>query len=165
MRENMTYQVILLDFIAACAHCLSLYRSDCLLVHCRQNIVLPCSALSLPFEYSKAQLSADTTVTRQNFPGVDLLPAEWEKLKQVRHELEGWKKELRVNAHERQDRAAGENSNSPPLTVNQVVEQKIFHIYVDRPVVKERITTKLQRTFYEREYVKVVRCCSHSPDP
>jgi hypothetical protein len=45
--------------------------------------------------------------------------------------------------------------------VGQVLEQKIFHILVDRPLVKERITTRLQRTFYEREFLKVV-CCHSS---
>jgi hypothetical protein len=95
-------------------------------------------------------VGADT----QNHADVDGLPDEWKRLEQVRHELEGWKEELRVNAHKRLEREVGDSL--PPLTSGQVVEQKLFYIYVDRPVVKERITNKLQRTFYEREYVKMV---------
>jgi hypothetical protein len=87
--------------------------------------------------------------------GVQELPAEWERLKQVRPELEGWKAELRANAIKRLE--MGPEGKLPPLTPGQVVEQQIFHIFVDRPIVKERITTKLQRTFYEREYVRVTK--------
>jgi len=86
---------------------------------------------------------------------MDELPGEWELLKHVRDELEGSKRELKANAHKRLELGAA--GKLPPLTAGQVVEQKIFHILIDRPIVKERITTRLQRTFYEREYVRVTK--------
>lgn len=102
---------------------------------------------------------------RRGIPGEDVeaLPAEWELLKQVRHELEGWKAELKANAHKRLEMGAGDKQ--PPLTVGQVVEQRLFYIYVDRPVAKERITTRLQRTFYEREYVRVTKLVNEVQQP
>ena len=85
---------------------------------------------------------------------VNELTDEWELLEPVRSELEAWKAALRIGARNRLAKeAAGEEA---PLTPGQVVGQKIFHIYVDRPLEKERITRKLHRHFYEREYVRVV---------
>ncbi len=80
--------------------------------------------------------------------------------------MEGWNAELRANAIKRLE--MGPEGKLPPLTAGPVVEQQIFHLFVDRQVVKERITTKLQRTFYEREYVRVVSgysdiCCACGP--
>jgi len=103
---------------------------------------------------------AQQTVSNPKHPcadtDMDELPGEWELLKHVRDELEGSKRELKANAHKRLELGAA--GKLPPLTAGQVVEQKIFHILIDRPIVKERITTRLQRTFYEREYVRVVSC-------
>ena len=85
---------------------------------------------------------------------VNELKDEWELLEPVRGELETWKAALRMDARNRLAKeAAGEYA---PLRPGQIVGQKIFHIYVDRPQERERITTKLHRHFYEREYVRVV---------
>ena len=85
---------------------------------------------------------------------VSELPVEWELLKPIRGELEAWKAAHRDNVHKRMEAEAA--GTVPPTTPGQIVGQKIFHIYVNRPQEKERITMKLHRHFYEREYVRVV---------